>query len=93
MVNDKFYSLYITTVVGIFSRHELSIDVHHENPRNKSKLALYKLSIHFNSRLVTPKSVPPKIGPAGPILAENFAKISPPGPLLLPKSVQPDQFW
>ena len=34
-----------------------------------------------------------KIGLAGPILAENFAKIGPPGPLLLPKSVRPDQFW
>ena len=40
-----------------------------------------------------PKSVPPKIGPAGPISAEKFAKIGPPGPLLLPKSVRPDQFW
>ena len=37
--------------------------------------------------------VPPRIGPAGPIFAENFAKIGPPGPLLLPKSVWPDQFW
>ena len=27
---------------------------------------------------VTPKSVPPKVGPAGPILAEKFAKIGPP---------------
>ena len=26
---------------------------------------------------VTPKSVPPKVGPARPILAENFAKIGP----------------
>ena len=24
---------------------------------------------------------PPKVGPAGPILTENFAKIGPPGPL------------
>ena len=42
---------------------------------------------------VTPKSVPPKIGPAGPILAEKPAKTVPPGPLLLPKLVRPDQFW
>ena len=42
---------------------------------------------------VTPKSVPPKIGPAGPILAEKPAKTGPPGPLLLPKSVRPDRFW
>ena len=35
--------------------------------------------------LVTPKSVPPKIGPAGLILAEKPAKTDPPGPLLLPK--------
>ena len=36
---------------------------------------------------------PPKIGPAGPILAENIAKIGPPGPLVLPKLVWLDQFW
>ena len=42
---------------------------------------------------VMPKSVPPKVGPAGAILAENFAKIGPPGPLLLPKLVRPDRFW
>ena len=42
---------------------------------------------------VTPKSVPPKIGPAIPILAEKFAKIGPPRSLLLPKVVRPDQFW
>ena len=46
-----------------------------------------------NYRPVTPKSVPPKIGPAGPILAKKPAKSGPPGPLLLPKSVRPDQFW
>ena len=40
-----------------------------------------------------PQSVLPKTGPARPILAENFAKIGPPGPLLLPKSVRPDQLW
>ena len=30
------------------------------------------------------KLFPPKIGLAGPILAEKFAKIGPSGPLLLP---------
>ena len=35
----------------------------------------------------------PKIGPAGPILAEKPAKTGPPEPLLLPKLVRPDQFW
>ena len=49
-----------------------------------------------------PKSVPPKIGPAGLILAEKPpAKIGPPGPLLLPKMVPSgrnqspmgDRFW
>ena len=43
--------------------------------------------------IVTPKSVPPKVGPAGPILAKKPAKSGPPGPLLLPKSVRSDQFW
>ena len=42
---------------------------------------------------VTPKSVPPKIGPAGLILAEKSVKTGPPGPLLLPKLVRPDRFW
>ena len=32
-----------------------------------------------------PKSVPPKIGPAGLILAEKPAKIGPPGPLFAAK--------
>ena len=41
---------------------------------------------------VTPKSVPPKIGPAGLILAEKPAKTGPPGPLLLPKLVRLDRF-
>ena len=31
------------------------------------------------------KISPPKVGSAGPILAEKFAKIGPPRPLLLPK--------
>ena len=36
---------------------------------------------------------PPKIGPAGLILAGKPAKIGPPGPLLLPKLIRPDLFW
>ena len=42
---------------------------------------------------VMPKSFPPKIGPAGPILEENFTKSGPAGSILLLKSVRPDQFW
>ena len=38
-------------MVSIVSRHGLSIDAHHENQPNKHKLAPYKPSIHFNSRL------------------------------------------
>jgi len=38
---------------------------------------------------VTPKSVPPKIGPARPILAEKPAKTGPPDQFLLPKLVPP----
>ena len=41
------------------------------------------------------RSVPPKIanGPTGLILVEKPAKTGPPGSLLLPKLVRPDQFW
>ena len=38
-------------VVGIISRCGLSIEACQRNQLNKSKLALYKLSIHFNSHL------------------------------------------
>ena len=34
-----------------------------------------------------------KIGLAGPILAEKLAKSGPARPILLPKSVRPEQFW
>ena len=40
----------VLVVVGIVSRHGLSIDTC-ENQRNKYKVALYKPSIHFNSNL------------------------------------------
>ena len=52
---------------------------------------LASTDIKVFGRTVTPKSVPPKIGPAGPILAEKPAKTGLPGPLLLPKSVPPCQ--
>ena len=47
---NKFYSFYVAAVVSIISRRGLSTDAHHENQHNKCKLALYKLSIHFNNR-------------------------------------------
>ena len=40
---NKFYGFYMAAVVGIISRHGHSIDVHHRNLPNKSKLTLYKL--------------------------------------------------
>ena len=43
--------MYTTAVAVIIGRHDLSNEVHHRNQPNKSKLALYKLSIHFNSSL------------------------------------------
>ena len=47
---NKFYSCYVAAVVSIISRRGLSTDAHHKNQPNKCKLALYKLSIHFNDR-------------------------------------------
>ena len=47
---NNFYSFYVAVVVSIISRHGLSTDAHHKNQPNKCKLALYKLSIHFNDR-------------------------------------------
>ena len=41
----------MAAVVGIVSRHGLSIHMHHGKKPNKSKLALYKLLLHSNSRL------------------------------------------
>ena len=48
---NKFYNIYVGALVSIILRHGLSIDMHHENQLNKCKLALYTLSIHFNSSL------------------------------------------
>ena len=47
----KFYSIYVAAVVIIISTHGLSIDECLENQPNKRKLALYNLSILFNSSL------------------------------------------
>ena len=54
---------------------------------NRQHLAVQSLTT------VTPKSAPPKIGPAGPILTKKPSKSGPPDHFLLPKSVRPDQFW
>ena len=43
--------LHVAAVVGIISRCGLSIDPHHRNQPNKSKLELYKPSIHFSNHL------------------------------------------
>ena len=48
---NKVSSFYVAVVVGIVSRCGLSIDACCENQPNKHKLALYKLSIHFNNTL------------------------------------------
>ena len=48
---NKFYSFYMAGEVNIISRRSISIDSHHRNQPNKCSLALYKLSIHFNSSL------------------------------------------
>ena len=50
MVNN-LYSIYVAAVVSIISRRGLSIDARRENQPNKLKLALYKLSVHFNNTL------------------------------------------
>ena len=43
--------LYVGALFSIVLRHGLSIGVRHKNQPSKCKLALYKLSIHFNSSL------------------------------------------
>ena len=48
------YRTCTVAVVSIVSRCGLSTDAHHENQPNQHKLALYKLSIHFNCRLKRP---------------------------------------
>ena len=47
---NKLYSFNVAAVVSIISRCGLSTKAHHESQPNKRKLALYKPSIHFNSR-------------------------------------------
>ena len=48
---NKLYSFNVAAVVCIISRCGLSTEAGHENQPNKHKLALYKLSIHFNSSI------------------------------------------
>ena len=38
---NKFYSLYMATIVGIIGRRGLTTEVHHRKQSNKSKLVLY----------------------------------------------------
>ena len=44
---NKFCSFFMAAIVGIISRHGLTIKAHHRNQPNKSKLALYKPLLHF----------------------------------------------
>ena len=43
----------MATVVGIISRHGITIDSYCRNQPNKSKLAFYKLLLYFNSQLLS----------------------------------------
>ena len=47
----KFYSVYMAAIVGIVSRHDLTIKTHRSNQPNKSKLALYKSLLHVYNDL------------------------------------------
>ena len=46
---NKFYSFYMAAIVDIVSRG--TIEAHHGNQPNKSKLALCTLRTHFNRHL------------------------------------------
>ena len=48
---NEFYSFYMTAIVSIISRRGLKIEAQHRSQPNKSKLALCKPWIHFNSLL------------------------------------------
>ena len=48
---NKFYSVYMTDLVGIGSMRGLSIDGCCRTQPNKSKLVLHKLFLYFNSHL------------------------------------------
>ena len=39
---NKFNRFYMAAVVGMVSRHDITIEAHHRNQPNKSKLALCK---------------------------------------------------
>ena len=45
------YSFYMAAIVCIVNRHGLTIEACHRNQPNKSKLALHKPLLHFNSQL------------------------------------------
>ena len=47
----KNSTAFMAVVVGIISGHSISIDTHYRIQSNRSKLALHKPSIHFNSHL------------------------------------------
>ena len=41
----------MVAMVGIISRHDLTIEAHHINQPNKTKVALYKPLLHFYNHL------------------------------------------
>ena len=43
--------VYMATIISILSGHDISMHTRHGNYSNKSKLALYKLLLHFNTCL------------------------------------------
>ena len=48
---NKFYSFCMAAIVSIISRHSLTIEVRHRKHPIKSKLALYKLLLHYYNHL------------------------------------------
>ena len=48
---NKYYNFYMAAIVGIVRRRGFTIEAHHVNQPNKSKLELCKPWIHFNSHL------------------------------------------
>ena len=51
IVLGRWY-MCLQAVVGIDSRRDPSIDAHHRNQHNRSKLPTYSPLLHFNSHLV-----------------------------------------
>ena len=54
---NKFYCFCIAAVIGIVSRHGLTIEAHCRNQHNKSRLALFKPLLHFYSQLYISKKM------------------------------------